>query len=179
MSVFIIPDVQPLNKVSLDTGIFLVILNVDKKPPHIALLINSKIYSLTVKGRQMGESADTLMKSIHIRSIKTLFFALKPPMADALKAMEKSLMAYEKAIAGKATCLSPLKDFFTLAYPINAQKANYIFELLPLLYRNQKITGVYHLNMENEMKEKNYHFQTYTMDEINANIIKLNQSSIK
>lgn len=179
MAVFIIPDVQPLNKVPLDAGIFLVILNADKKPPHIALLINGKVYSLTVKGRQMGDLADTLMKSIHIRSIKTLFFALKPPVTDALKAMEKSLMAYEKAVAGKVTCLGPLKDFFTLAYAINSQKANYIFELLPLLYRNKTITGVYHLNMENETKEKNYHFQTYTMDEINTNIIKLNQSPVQ
>ena len=173
MSEFIIPNVQPLNKVPLNAGFFLVILNAERKPPHIAVLINGKLYSLTAKGRQIGDPVDLLAKSIHIRSIKTLFFALTPPITDAEKAMGRSLMSYEKAEAGKISCLSPLKDFFAQAYPIDAHKANYVFELLPLLYQQKAIMDVYHLNMENETKEKSYLFPSYTMDEIYSNITKL------
>ena len=179
MPVFVVHDVHPLNNISPFQGFFLVLLNAGKRPPHIALLINSNVYSLTHKGTQIGEPLEVLMKSINIKTIKTLFFKLTLPTGFDEKGlkieMEKTLLNYNKAEVGRVTCLGPVKDFFGSVYNLPVHHAKFVFELLPLLQSEKVIDNVFHLNMEKEIKEGKYFFQKYTMDEINSNLNKLNK----
>lgn len=183
MPVFVVHHVHPLNNVSPFQGIFLVLLNAGKRPPHIALLINGKVYSLTHRGTQIGEPLEVLMKSINIKTIKTLFFKLTPPAGFVEKEvkieMEKILLNYNKAEVGTVTCLAPVKDFFELKYNLTVHHAEFVFDLLPLLDSEKVIENVFHLHMEKDLKEGKYFFEKYTMEEINSNLNKLNKIILK
>jgi len=178
MSSLIIPNIKLLLTSDFQNRLFLLILNATNKPPHLVIIINNKVFSLTVKGVQMGDSMNSLFKLINQKKIKTLFIELNFPsdyfIENSLNKMKNILLNYNQIKIEKITCLNPLKDFFEQEYHIESQKPNFIFELLPLLFQKKIIKNVFHKNMEFDLENGNYYFQKYTMKEVNENIKILN-----
>ena len=46
---------SPLNEIDLQTGLYIVIINASKVPPHIGLIIDNKYHSLNIKGRDINK----------------------------------------------------------------------------------------------------------------------------
>ena len=177
MSVFVIPKIQNFDPVKAKTGTFLLIINADKKPPHIALLIHGKVFSLTVKGRQIGDPIAVFLKAVFRNSLKTLFIEINPSnnfnTEDIVKLLSKAIMEFERVEPGKITCLNPIKSFFNSVYHVNTGQINFVFDLIPQLYEMKLIKAVYHLNLSSELNGEDYFFEKYAMSDINNRIIEL------
>lgn len=174
MSFYIIPHIRKLDKEKLNSGIFLLVINADKQPPHLAICLNGKIFSLTTKGRQIGDPIEVFIRTINRNIIKSIFIEITPSVdftaEKIIQMVETILLQYEKVEYGKITCLTPIKTLFNNVYSVDTGKVNYIFDLLPQLYLMKLINSVYHLNLENELKGEDYFFKTYTMKDINSRI---------
>ena len=174
MSVYVIPKIQNFDSAKVKSGTFLLIINAEKKPPHIALLVDGKVYSLTVKGRQIGDPLELFIKAINRNAIKTLFIEICANSTfkteNVVRLISTSLMEFERVEPGKITCLNPIKSFFNSAYQVDTKEVNFVFDLLPQLYAMKLINAVYQLNLSSLLNGQDYFFEKYSMSDINSRI---------
>ena len=177
MSAFLIPKIQKFDLAKLRKGTFLMIINADKKPPHIALMVDSKVYSLTVKGRQVGDPLEVFIKAILRNCIKTLFIEISPNKSyetdNVVKLISTALMEFEKVEPGKITCLNPIKSFFNSVYQVDTKEVSFVFDLLPQLYSMRLINAVYQLNLDTLLNGQDYYLEKYSMADVNSRIIEI------
>jgi len=168
-----IPNIQPLAENIANKGIYIVILHAKKKPPHIALTIDGRVFSLAVDGPKIDRKAEELLKLIRSKSIETLFFQLKDQedytVLQLIEKMKELTLAYQGLDAGGATCLNPIKEFCHSVYKTDITGVNFIFDLLPKL--GNVVIAHFHLNMESSLSEGVFYLEKYTMKDID-NMIK-------
>ena len=166
--------ILPADEGLLMKEVFLVILNANRIPPHLAVSVNGNLFSLSVQGVTVNGSLTSLLSLIHKKKIQTLFIRLAvPPIVsiDQLKhEMMKFTLSYEKVVIGKSTCLNPIRDFCSSIYDINIQDVNFIFDLLPKLYQHNAIHDCYQLYMSNTMLNQSFILNHYSINEVNKAI---------
>lgn len=151
---------------NLKKGLFILIINIKKIPPHIALICNGKYYSLTINGADIKEDYLFLSK-IKKKKIPTIFIELK---TEGLFFNNLENFYNNKIIElGKNTCLYPVKKIISLYYKLNLDNINYVYQLIDILKKNDYINAIYSINYPYD----NFKFTKYTFDEINAYISKL------
>ena len=167
---YIIPNILPAQEALLLNDVYLVILYATRVPPHLAVSINGKLFTLTVKGATVDGELKALLKLIQQRNIDSIFIKLSVPpvftMEELRKEIKKYTLAYPRVDIGIATCLSPIKDFCFEIYDTEVQRVNYVFDLLPKLYEKNIITSCYHLNLDRYLSGDSFHLAKYTMNEI-------------
>lgn len=156
------------------SGAYLLLLNVARVPPHLAIAVDGKLFTLSVKGPTVESDLASLLRTIRHRSIESIFIRLKIPphfsIEEVRSEIKKNVLAYPRVDIGLATCLAPIKDFCSSIYSIDVQKVSFIYELLPKLEAIDVLGGCYQINLEKHLQEGNYVFSSYTMDDINAEI---------
>ena len=171
-----IPNIFPANEGLLLNDVYLIILNAMDVPPHLALSINGKLFSLSVKGPSVNGNLEHLLKLIRQRFIETIFIKLSVPAIFSIQQLrdevKKHMLAYPRVDVGIATCLDPIKNFCSTVYEAETTHVNFVFDLLPQLYQLQIISSCYHLNLDKYLKENSFYLQKYTMYDIYEGIRK-------
>jgi len=167
---YIIPNILPANEALLMNEVYLVVLYATRIPPHLAISVNGKLFTLTVKGATVDGELGALLKLIRQRNIDSIFIKLSVPAVfttDQLRnEIKKYTLAYPRVDIGIATCLSPIKDFCEEIYSTEMQKVNYVFDLLPKLYERNVITSCYQLNLDRYLTGSSFYLSRYNMNDI-------------
>ncbi len=167
---YIIPDILPAEDYFLLTDVYLIVLYATRIPPHLAISVNGKLFTLTVKGATIDGELKALLKLIRQRMIDSIFIKLSVPplftIAELRNEIKKYTLAYSRVDVGIATCLSPIKDFCSGIYETELQRVNFVFDLLPKLYEQKVITSCYQLNLNRYMIGNSFHLSKYTMNDI-------------
>ena len=175
---YIIPDIIPANEFLLMNDVYLIVLHASRVPPHLALSVNGKLYTLTVKGATVNGELISLLKLIRQRSIESIFIKLCVPELFTLQQLkneiEKYTLAYPRVDVGVATCLNPIKDFCSSIYDTEISKVNFLYDLLPKLYEQKVITSCYHLNLDRHLTDDSFFMRRYSMNDIYESIRKIN-----
>jgi hypothetical protein len=158
----------------LNEDVFILLLHAGRVPPHIGMVAAGLYHSLSVKGQDLDVPLETLLKSISLRKIPTLFIKLNAhPEFDVQTLSDRfktEVMRYKRVDVGVATCLSPLKSFFSANWQVNTSELNYLYELLPVLEEQSILGTVLSLNMDSMTESGCFTLPYYTMNEINNGI---------
>ena len=177
-----ISRLQLADEVLLGQGVYLVLLHAINVPPHLALLVNGKVFSLEVKGPTISMEMTSLLRLIHRKKVKSIFIKLSMPeiftMEDLQQEVKKYFLSYPRIDNGIVTCLAPIKDFCTYVYQEDLQQVNFIFELLPKLEEQQVIDASFQLYLDEYLQEETFQLQRYSMEDVNESIRKANRGII-
>lgn len=187
MNSYKIENIQTLslNKGQFDffnDKVFLLLLHVDKIPPHLAMLVGGKGYSLTIYGPKVNWELSDILRLVSVKKVKSLFFELDIPDMRNWTWKELNELAVEHTLANssvdskKITCLYPLKQFCSDVYSVDCKSVNFIFDLIPKLYDSGAVKNVYQANVELDTKEGDFNLPRYTMEDVLGHI---DQQSIK
>ncbi len=132
-------DFQILPKEELkDQRLILWIWHADKIPPHLGLSVSNNYFSLKSNGKDMGLPVAKVENILENKPIVTLALDLKANFdVSEIRAI---FSEYDKAEAGKDTCLSPINDLFKT-------KSITIHSFLDYLTESSLINGVYGFNV--------------------------------
>jgi hypothetical protein len=171
-----ISDLTEASEGLLMHDVYLVLLNVTRVPPHLAIVINGKIFTLSVKGPTVEGDLRSLLRTIRQRAIETIFIRLTVPPLFTIAQLEEQvkqyMLSYPRVDVGLATCLAPIKDFCGSVYETETRNVNFIYELLPRLEEQKVIDSCYHLNLDKYLTDDVFLLRKYTMEDINDEIRK-------
>ncbi|HEY4797506.1 MAG TPA: hypothetical protein VII99_00370 [Bacteroidia bacterium] len=169
-----ISGILPANDTILLNDAYIILLYAMKIPPHLLVSINGKTFTLSAKGASIDGELSSLLKLIRKKNIETIFIRLSlPPVFTMQKLNEEirnSMLAYQRADIGVATCLTPIRDFCHSIYKTDSHSVNLIFDLLPKLQEKNALNGCYHLNMEKQLSDNSLLLNRYGMNEVNEAI---------
>lgn len=169
---YIIPGVKKVPSDNfLRKGTYILLVGADRRPPHLALLLDGLVYALGVKGPKLDIPFDVQLRMIRRKNVKTLLVKLNISIHvhenQLFREIRKQTSMFTRAEAPVATCLSPIKNFCAGVFGVNVKEVHCIFDLLPLLYEHRFVEACYHYNLENDLdKEGAYRLGKYTMKEI-------------
>jgi hypothetical protein len=153
-------------------GAYIILFEATKIPPHLLLAVDRKIYSITDSGKQTGSPLEKLLGFVRRKNIATLFVEIKKSPNDEAGNIEKIVkdhfLNYDRVIEGKVSCLFPIRDVMAEIFGDEMQKAEFIFELLPLLEKENALGKIYSLNME--IADGEFELLTYTRDQLAASL---------
>jgi len=165
-----IPNILPAQEALLLNDVFLVVLYATRIPPHLAVSVNGKLFTLTVKGASVDGELRALIRLIHKKNIESLFIKLAVPpvftLSELNKEIRKYTLAYPRVDVGIATCLSPIKDFCSTVYETDMKNVNFVYDLLPRLYEQKIVTYCYQMNLDRYLKGNVFCLSKYSMSDI-------------
>lgn len=174
MSEFLIPDINPAVEKDLGKGTYILIMYASRIPPHLSLVIDSQVYTLSVKGPKLAMPLEVQLKLIRARKIESVFVKLRYEMLVQdeylYRQAEKHTLAFTRVEPGIATCLSPIKNFCGQVFGFDVEGIHFIYDLLATLYSRQVIDHCSHLNMEPFMIGSTFHLTRYSMQDIYESI---------
>ncbi len=114
---------------------YLLLINPDQIP-HLVLVIQNKYFALTYKESVLQRDFSLYFDSLKRAGKKLIFLELAKIEKNPKDVFEK----YSEA--GKVSCFQPIKEILIPESP-----SNFIFELVPELYKQGLIKKSYHLNL--------------------------------
>ena len=170
MENFALSPVLPGENTDFSRGIYIILFEADKIPPHLLLSVNGKVFSITASGRQLGSPLEKLLLFIKRKNIAALFVEVGIPGGRTAENLQESarvnFSSYDRVVEGKISCLFPLRDFAAELFGNEMRKADFIFELLPLLGKQNATGNVYELNMQHLIANGKFELLTYTQDQL-------------
>jgi len=158
-------------------GVHLVIIHATRIPPHIGIIAGGLYHSLTIKGQEVNIPAEALIRNTIQRRIPSLFIKIQQhPDFNAEQLKEQivsDVRRFPKVAVNGATCLSPVKLFFEVAYGVPVNDVMYIFELLPALEAQGLIEHASALFISSSELQ----LPLYTMSELNSGIDHANRDA--
>lgn len=171
-----ISNIIPVNESALINDIYLIALYAAQIPPHLALSINGKLFTLTVKGPVINGEITSLIKVIKKKNIETIFIQLSLPELFTIEQLQEEIkkytLAYPRVDINIATCLSPIKDFCSFVYETETENVNFLYDLLPKLFEQKVITTCWQLNLNNYLNNNSFVLNKYSMHDIYEGIRK-------
>ncbi len=159
----------------IQKGIWVYIAHASRTPPHIGLIIDSKAQSLEVKGTSVNVGLNVVLKNCRLRKIKTIFIKIEPHPVFSNDYLKEYLIEIIKSLDAvghnNATCLSPIKEFFAEFYPVKTDKVEFIFDLLPELFKHKVAKHVMCMNLENDLDNATFTLPFYSKEELNDKIL--------
>lgn len=140
MSSITLGDIKPFIEIE-DNSSYLVMVAIDKVPPHLAMISNHKYFSLSSKGLKLAVDVNKILESVIRKNIPTLL--IKLPEVMTLNIVRDKFSMYNSLSEG-GSCLSPIKDVFS-SYAQDLNEAEYVFNLIPMLYKKGWVKEVYSL----------------------------------
>ncbi|MBN8703988.1 MAG: hypothetical protein J0M08_13050 [Bacteroidetes bacterium] len=166
---YTIRNINSVDESIFEHGVFLVLLNVAKTPPHLALIANGKWYSLDTNGPTINGDTRLLLKLIQQKQLKTIVVGLSSKniigeniTTSIAKVMEK----YTRVDIHIATCFTPIKEFCGSFYNIKTDTIDFVYDLLPVLEQQNYITGVYEINLSSNLTNKSFQLKKYSMEDV-------------
>jgi hypothetical protein len=174
MQPFSITVNEEITPSAIQRGLFLVIIEAKRIPPHIGVMINGNFSSLTIKGHELNVSSSVLLKNISLRKIPSLFIKIldHPVFSSAYldELLQSCIIDHDRVEVNGPTCLFPIRQFFKEGYHVDTKETEYIFHLLPLLIRNGLVVSVYGSNLDIDLRKENFLLPYYTKNEIYGRI---------
>ncbi len=174
MGNFALKNILPANDTNFSNGVYIILFNATIIPPHLLIAIEGKIYSITDSGRQIGSSLEKLVLFIRRKNVPTIFvewIQLENLQVGKLESeIRNSLLKYERVVEGKVSCLFPIRDIVARNLGDEMNKADFIFDLLPLMERKNALGNVFEMNMGNEIVNGEFELLRYTEEELRKSI---------
>jgi len=169
-------QVNELKTNYLYEGLWIVLIHSKRVPPHVAILQNGMYYSLNLKGPESNIPVDKIIKVLKQKKIESLFLQLihKSSTPKELP-FDKVLLCFPK-INKEITCLSPVKKYLSLCYPVRYLKKELAPDLIHRLYQKNLIVSAFSLNLS--VLNKHIEIANYNQEQLNkglSRIIKENQ----
>lgn len=124
----------------LKKQLWIVLLHANRTPPHVGLIINGSYNSLTLKGHELDVDLETLLKTISLKKIESVFIKLVPHPVFSfdyqLQIFKEYIKQFQKVKPNTATCLSPIKLFFQEFYALQLNENELLYELIERLKEN-------------------------------------------
>lgn len=170
-------NISPVGNTDLSQGIFIILFNVTNIPPHLLISIYGKIYSITDSGRQLGSSLEKLLLFIERKVVPAIFVewiqlescseGIPREKLEKLKSLvHDTFLKYDRVVEGKISCLFPIRDIIAEVLGSELKKANFIFELLPMMEKENAIGKVFAINMGSTAVNGEFELLTYTNEEM-------------
>ena len=153
---------QRISEASLDSLNAVVLSGRDFFPPHIGLVVSGQYFSCTAKGVKLGIPFPLMFQTFKRKKFKLVFAHLN--VAIPQKNAVKEFTDYGKLEHGK-TCLFPVKNTIENA-TAKTFKARFVFELLPLLKKEEILTHYSHYRLEESIVADSFILPTYSRKEI-------------
>lgn len=176
---FSIPITNNINEINLQEGVFLFIHRASKIPPHIGMVVNGVLYEISTTGPGYQYQAVDLLNTAQKRGVELIFLELEKVdleqnfLSDSI---EKLVKHYYK-VDDEVSCLFPIKDFIKEVYQLDVSRANFIFELLPILYDNNFIVASYQVNLTNQLVNNSFILKKYTKKDVQNCIASVNRKN--
>lgn len=169
MKNFVLHNILPGSEKDFSGEIYIILLNATGIPPHLLLSVEGEIYSITDSGRQMGSPLDKLVGFIKRKKVPSLFIEVKIEKQEFEKFKinaKKHFQNYERVVEGKVSCLFPIRDTVAEVFGDEMNKAEFIFELLPLMKNINALGESFELNMQNVIVNNSFELLTYTNEQM-------------
>jgi hypothetical protein len=171
---FEIEGIQSFEMNQIESRNYLILLHVDQTPPHLMLSLAGKVYGVSSEGKQNGTALQKLLTYIERKKTPSLFIELicsDSPEELATK-VATAFSKYPRLIAGKTSCLSPIRDFAVSIWGNQLNEANFVFELIPLL-ENEKAIGT-KMGLNCVLDSDTFQMAKYNSTDISKNILTQN-----
>jgi hypothetical protein len=150
----------------LQKGTFIFIFRATRIPPHVGIITGGKLYDITSVGPNIDLPVVDFYNTILKRKTEVVFVELKQKgNIDLNEIITQKVNEYWK-VTPTISCLSPIKDFINEAYSVDVSGAKFIFELLPMLSKEDLITGVSQLNLSHKITNSTFELTKYSEKDI-------------
>jgi hypothetical protein len=170
MSKVVLKNIKPF--IYLDPGkTYLVLIAIDKEPPHLGFITNGKYYSVSTNGVKNGVDAEMIIKSLNKKNVPTILLEIYYNFDNTFLVEYYNSL---KPLQENQSCFIPIRHILSQK-DVEFRHAQYVFELIPILIAKDALTSVYHINAEHLMKYMTFQLKEYTQEDINAAIKNVNQ----
>ena len=153
----------------LQKGLWIVIINAARIPPHIGLLFNGSYSSLNIKGVEKDIDIAVLLRTIEMQSIKAVFVKVSNHPVFSIGFLHEHFLheveKYEK-VSAENTCFKPVRTFFQENYVLWNNEMEFLYQLFPALYSNGMIDYAMGLNIDEVLKDDAFVLKAYSSKEI-------------
>lgn len=194
---FSIPITNNITEINLQQGVFIFIHRASKVPPHIGMVVNGLLYEISTIGPGYTHKAIDLLKTAQKRGVELIFLELITPnisitMDISLRQLTEvggvisekepeiiitNLVKQYDKVSNEVSCLFPIKDFIQQVYKLNVSKADFIFDLVPILYDNDCVIGSYEVNLTNKLTNNSFILKKYTKQDVDKCIAAVNRKN--
>ncbi|MBK6833683.1 MAG: hypothetical protein IPG89_05140 [Bacteroidetes bacterium] len=153
----------------LQKGLWIVVINAARIPPHIGLLFNGSYSSLNIKGVEKDIDFAVLLRTIEMQGIKTVFVKLTNHPVFSIDFLREHFLheveKYEK-VSAENTCFKPVRTFFQENYVLWNNELDFLYQLFPALYANNMIDYAMGLNIAELLEDDAFVLKAYSNKEI-------------
>ncbi len=176
---FSIPITKNISEINLQQGVFIFIHRASKVPPHIGMAVNGLLFEISTVGPGYTYKAVELLKTAQKRGVGLIYLELKQASQNPneLQTLMTDLVRHYHKVDEEITCLFPIKDFIQEVYHVEVSKANFIFDLLPILYKNNCIISSYEVNLTDKLKHGSFELKKYTKQDVDKCIAAVNRKN--
>src|ERR1051326_7747043 len=104
---YTIHNIQKAEETLLMQDVYLILLYANRVPPHLAVSVNGKLFTLTTKGATVDGELSSMIRLIKKKKIETIFIRLNVPalftMDQLHDEIKKYTLAYPRVDVGIAT----------------------------------------------------------------------------
>ena len=152
----------------LNTGLYIFVFRATRIPPHLGVITNGKLFDISLQGPNVEVPVDDFIATVNKRQSEVIFIELKKPAFNSFLDDEiKYLVNKHWKVTKDVSCLFPIREFLSAIYfnPV-FEKANFIFELLPLLEQSNLIKSIVQLNLDKRLKNNYLELLKYSKKDI-------------
>ncbi len=176
---FSIPITHKIKEINLEKGVFIFIHRASKIPPHIGLIVNGKLFEISTHGPEYNLRGLAMLQTAQKRGVEVVFVGLTPTKQKPkeLELLITNLVKHYFKVSDHVSCLNPIKDFIQEIYQIEVKNADFIFELLPILYNKNLVKNTFQINLSDKLLNNNFLIKKYTKQDINQSIAAVNRKN--
>ncbi len=162
MSEYHLNQVEEFTSVDLQ-GSYLLLFGVDKVPPHIGWVSDTKYYSKSSQGGKQNYEVEKILASVKRKRIPTVLLKLK------VDQLTPNAFFDDIPLSAGESCLNPIKELLS-SLDAGIKHAPFVFDLIELLKAADRIEKVYHLNCEEMIQGKSLSLKKYGQVDIDKAI---------
>lgn len=161
----------------LQKGLYIFIYRANRIPPHLGILLNGKVYDISLQGPNIALDVNEFYKTIGKRKMETIFIELQLPVFNNFidEILIDCINKYQK-VSEEISCLFPIREFLaSVFYNPEMEKTDFIFELIPVLQDHKLVKNITQLNLDNKLISNTLTLNTYNKEDIKNCIAALNR----
>jgi fumarylacetoacetate (FAA) hydrolase family protein len=174
MSFYPINITATITEEKLQKGTFIFIYRATRIPPHIGIITNGLLYDITSVGPNIDLAVSDFFKTAVKRKTEVLFVELNLPKAETNKIISEKVNNHWK-VTPTTSCLDPVKEFLNEVCKIDLEQATFLFDLLPVLEKENLIESVFELNLQKKIEDNIFKLTKYTQQDIQDCIVALSR----
>jgi len=180
---YIVEDLQLAEFQKLQKGVYILLYNVLVVPPHLLVLVNGKVFSISTKGVEIDKEMELYWQLIQRNNVPCIFVELQLPTLFTLDELQEKIRlitsGFPAVQSHGVSCLMPIKEFCAEVYQTQKQSVNLVFDLLDALKLKNSIQAYFHINLQRELQNNTFTMQKYTVTDVHEAIYKSDKSFVK